>query len=140
MSTSPLPLATPVSRVMSDVDAGVNGKTDRMTEGLEIVDAGGAGETDRMDEGHIVEQSCENCVSKLGKEIVKVVQTGPLEYVQQRIDEHIVDVPVPQIFGQIAEVVSLVSHEHVRDQRAFCGRSISSNFRRDRRGAEFGPT
>ena len=36
MSTSPLPLATPVSRVMSDVDAGGNGKTDRMTEELEI--------------------------------------------------------------------------------------------------------
>ena len=81
-------------------------RKDRMDEGLEIVDAGGAGETDRMDEDRIVEQSCENGVCKLGKNVAELVRLVPQERAQQ-IDERFEDVPVSQILEEVVGMVEV---------------------------------
>ena len=46
----------------------------------------------------------------------KVVRFGSREHVQQRSDEQIVDLPLPQITEEIVEVVRFGSREHVQQR------------------------
>ena len=69
-----------------------------------------------------VKMMAQDCISDhcgaLRKEIVEVVQISPLEWVQQRIVEHVVDVPVPQAVDEIIDVAQFNSKRASRSASA----------------------